>query len=60
MKKTKLILLAVLLAMFVLACSWGPCVLGDACEGAVMQPVYATGTSAAHELHLQLTAIAQP
>ena len=40
-------------------CKRNPCVLGDACEAGIMQPINATLTSAALEWHIQQTEMAK-
>lgn len=51
----RVFILLILASLFLSAC----CFLGDACESGVMDSVNATETSAANELHIQLTLQAQ-
>lgn len=67
-KRTKISLVVILIVMIlsIMACINPPCILGDACEGAVWEVVTQTAQSAeltatygAEQLHLQLTEIAK-
>jgi flagellar basal body-associated protein FliL len=57
--KSILIIIIVLCLIVTTACITGTCILGDACEGDVMQPVHATETYGAQQLHIQLTELAK-
>ena len=51
--------LTVITILLISLTSCNPCVLGDACEAGVMQPINATLTSAAGEWHIQQTEMAK-
>ena len=51
--------LVVITILLISLAGCNPCVLGDACEGGIMQPINATLTSAALEWHIQQTEMAR-